>query len=648
MLFNVKTITLILGGIFLFANACLSQVVNNHVNLSLEEQAWVKDHPIIRSTNGIDWAPLDFRRDGRPLGYSIEYLNLVAEKVGFKIEYIGGYSWRELLNMLKNREIDIGQSIIQSPDREAYLNFTKPYLNLPMVYFGREGADRVLSIKDLDGKRVGIVKGSVSAIIYKENYSYLNLIEFETIPAALKALSAGSIDIHADILPISRYLIKTSMLPGIEVIGDKFFPEMDNVDNIRLAVRKDWPLLIPILEKGMTAISQKELKKLSEKWQTAQSFGTDESIGLTIDEVKWLSQNKVIKVAVDPDVAPLELIDQNGKISGITGAYLDIFSEKLGVDFVSAGSKNWVDSIKKIQNGQADIISLVTITDERKDFLIFTESYINVAYMIFARKGEEHFGNMNGLINRKVAQVNGFAVRSFIERDFPGVNIITADTIVNSLRLVASGKADAFVGSVPVANYQIAREGLTNLAVVGDTPYRGENAFGIRKELPILASIMKKALGSVTPLEHAEISRAWFGLKNKETVNYDLVWRVLLFASVIVVIILIWNNSLRQQVLRRKEVERKLILSQRKAKLSQLEAETASDAKSAFLANMSHEIRTPLNAIIGFSEAMLSGLGGEIENKKHKEYLADIKSSGEHLSTVIKGILDLSKIEAGK
>ena len=79
-----------------------------------------------------------------------------------------------------------------------------------------------------------------------------------------------------------------------------------------------------------------------------------------------------------------------------------------------------------------------------------------------------------------------------------------------------------------------------------------------------------------------------------------------------------------------------------------MRAEAANDAKSNFLANMSHEIRTPLNAIMGFSDAMLSGLGGKITNTKHLEYLQDIKNSGEHLATVIKDILDLSKIESGK
>ncbi len=76
-------------------------------------------------------------------------------------------------------------------------------------------------------------------------------------------------------------------------------------------------------------------------------------------------------------------------------------------------------------------------------------------------------------------------------------------------------------------------------------------------------------------------------------------------------------------------------------------AEEASQAKSRFLATIGHELRTPLNAVVGFSEMMTSGIGGEL-SPTHKEYAGLIHQSGRHLLEVVRMLLDMSKIEAGR
>ena len=76
----------------------------------------------------------------------------------------------------------------------------------------------------------------------------------------------------------------------------------------------------------------------------------------------------------------------------------------------------------------------------------------------------------------------------------------------------------------------------------------------------------------------------------------------------------------------------------------QRNAKYANEMKSSFLANMSHEIRTPMNGIIGMVE-MLSDTMLSVEQR---EYIENIKVSNEHLLAIINGILDLSKVEAGK
>jgi PAS domain S-box-containing protein len=93
------------------------------------------------------------------------------------------------------------------------------------------------------------------------------------------------------------------------------------------------------------------------------------------------------------------------------------------------------------------------------------------------------------------------------------------------------------------------------------------------------------------------------------------------------------------------------VTSRKKASDAMREAKIAEDesnrVKNEFLANMSHELRTPLNSIIGFSDLLICGIGGGL-NDKQKSYANNILTSGKYLLELINDVLDFSKVEAGK
>ena len=96
-------------------------------NLTDEEIEYLKNNPVLKVHNELNWKPFNFNEDGVAKGYSIDYMNLLAKKLNIKVEYIYGYSWKQFLEQIKDNSLDVMLNIISTQDREKYISFTKPY-----------------------------------------------------------------------------------------------------------------------------------------------------------------------------------------------------------------------------------------------------------------------------------------------------------------------------------------------------------------------------------------------------------------------------------------------------------------------------------------------------------------------------------------
>ena len=92
-----------------------------------EEQAFIDSRPEITVANEFDWPPFDFIADGKPAGFGIDLMDLLAWKSGLSITYVNGYTWDELLEMFFDGSLDVIQSLSVTPERQKKALFSSPY-----------------------------------------------------------------------------------------------------------------------------------------------------------------------------------------------------------------------------------------------------------------------------------------------------------------------------------------------------------------------------------------------------------------------------------------------------------------------------------------------------------------------------------------
>jgi len=228
------------------------------LQLTDEEQKWLDIHPILRVSSEKDWPPFDFQKNAVPVGYDIDYLKIIARRLGIKFEYVIGKTWQQLLEMGKNKQLDIIHPIVQTEARNEFFNFTKDFLKLSVAMVVQKHKPWISSLEGIIGKRLVVVKGYASKELLKNRYPPAEIIEVISPLEALEAVASNNADVFVSSLGVVNYLMGEHFLTNLEVL---VVPGLDKKQffQLRLGVRKDWPILRDILQKAMDSISEKEL-----------------------------------------------------------------------------------------------------------------------------------------------------------------------------------------------------------------------------------------------------------------------------------------------------------------------------------------------------------------------------------------------------
>ncbi len=240
----------------------LSAVTQSDIILSEEDRRWLQRHPNLSLSGDIFWPPFEFIDDkGDYVGMVSDVVKLIEERLDYKFNINHKASWGETLEGFRNHEVDLISAVAKTPQREEYMLFTEPYFSFPIVLVIREGLGFVTDLRELDDERVGVVKGYASYDYLIINHPDLNLQVVETVEEGLQALSDGELDVFVSNIPSVSYLIKQKGLLNVRLTSITPY-----VYDLRVAVPKDNPRLVSILNKAIASISQKDFDEIYKSW----------------------------------------------------------------------------------------------------------------------------------------------------------------------------------------------------------------------------------------------------------------------------------------------------------------------------------------------------------------------------------------------
>lgn len=547
--------------------------------LSPAEQQWITEHPDISLGIDPEFYPFVFRDEqGNFQGIGAEYILLLNKRLGLHMEATAPMLWEDAMDGFRRGEIDVLPCVGVTAERSEYALFTKAFVEYQRVILTRADMPFVTGIDDISTWTVG-VQADTSHDGYLYDHTIINPVKFTTLQEALLALSSGKIDALVGNLASSAYWIRRLNLINLKVAA----PVGNESYTLHFAVRKDWPELVTLLDKGLDLISPEEKQAIRNQWVSIEYRQGIEPrvawrIGLRIAGAVlaiWLAM-LVWSYLLKKEIKRREVIETQLQFRV---GFERLVSETLS-RFISVPAE------------KVDMEIQVALTE----IAMFTG--VTAAYICqFNNRGVPDRTHTGGELKK-----------------LEGLDLHPSSDRADALWLSALNAGESYVTCAGVP------PPVEGLDPANPPPWLSS---GYLLEFPYKAD---------------ENIRGFFGLVNIGV--GEIKWRVE-DISLFKLVGQIFGEALRHKVMNESLHRYASDLESANRRLQELDR-----LKSLFIASVSHELRTPLNSIIGFTGVMLKGMAGEL-NIKQQDQMNRVYTSAKHLLALITDIIDISKIEAG-
>jgi signal transduction histidine kinase/ABC-type nitrate/sulfonate/bicarbonate transport system substrate-binding protein len=242
-------------------NTAIKFDTNRVISLTSKEKNYLKNRNI-RMCIDPHWMPFEKLDNGSYIGMSADFFKIIEKNLQTKIEVLPTKSWIESLKMAKEHKCDLMSLVMQTPERKKFLNFTTPYLKMPLVLVTNLNASKITTLKDLKkNQKIGIPKGYAYSEILKKKYPNLHIVSVRNSEKGLQKVKDRVLFGYIGSLATVAYLFQHEYTGELK-IAKKF----KNNWELAIGVNKEDPLLLNIMQKAVNSITPNEYQEILNKW----------------------------------------------------------------------------------------------------------------------------------------------------------------------------------------------------------------------------------------------------------------------------------------------------------------------------------------------------------------------------------------------
>ena len=495
---------------------------------------------------------------GRRCGIDYEYQQKISAYTGWEFEYVED-SWPNLLEKLKNGEIDLLSDVSYKPEREEFLLYSDLPMGTESYYIFIDDENREISannLSSLNGKRIGVNKNSIQEGFLKdwaEKYKLDIDIEALTIEEneSMDLVVSGELDGYASVY---TYNVENKTIPVCRIGGSDYF----------YAVSKGRPDLLEDLNMALAQI-QDEDPYFNQKITEDRLFNERTNALLTPNEEDWIKEHGPVRIGYRDDYLPFcDKDDETGELTGALKDYLAHGINNLNsanIEFETIPFKSTEEAFEALEAGDVDAVfpvNLSTYDADQKGFRL-TDPAMKTEMEAVMRSSDKRILSIES--DFRIAINEGMVnIEAFIKEKYPKTETKSYKGLDACYKAVSDGDADCVV----VSNYRIISDESTLKKYKLYSVPTGETmsfSFAVKKWDSELYFLMNKTV-ITTNSEDMDASLAYYMRSNQKVSVMQFLednWLIVVAVLTVIFAIIIFLLSQKMRAERIAAKQRRLL-----------------------------------------------------------------------------------------